>query len=177
MSPSESDPQASGAEISSGDIQAVVSSASMLVPDDRDSGEQGDEPALLPRGVVAAFVSRPTTMGWLTRFVRHRVAPSDVNDLVQDVLLEALHTTAVPSSESALPGWLTIIARRTIATHHDRRARQAKSEGIMPAPGADHSDGYAPVDPAEGHPRDGILLMIVLFTTAFAVLVLAWFAR
>lgn len=174
MAPSESDPQASEVEISSGEIQ-VVSSASMLVPDDRDSGGQCDESAFLPRGVVAVFVSRPATMGWLTRFVGHRVAPPDVNDLVQDVLLEALRTTAVPSSESALPGWLATIARRTIAMHHERRARRARHEGAMPAARADHSDAYEQKHiPGWKRQRDLVLLVTILLGTALLVLAFAW---
>lgn len=58
------------------------------------------------------------------RFVRARVAASDVDDVVQEVLV-ALATHEAERREAQRIGALaTTIARRTVAEHHRRRARE-----------------------------------------------------
>lgn len=58
----------------------------------------------------------------LARFVEKRVAPSEVDDLVQEIVV-ALARTA-PRGEERTPALAYTIARRTVAGHHRRRARE-----------------------------------------------------
>lgn len=79
----------------------------------------------------------------LTDFVRRRVPESDVEDIVQTVLVEALASDRVPAEKSELRKWLTGVARHKIADHH-RRAGRERPEEL-----ADIETGPPPVEERE----------------------------
>jgi DNA-directed RNA polymerase specialized sigma24 family protein len=85
-------------------------------------------PPALPREIIADFLSRPLTHQWVKALVRRRVASRRVEDVCQDILLEAIETKSVPSVERALPQWLKTIALRVIADYHTKRVRRARYE-------------------------------------------------
>lgn len=71
-------------------------------------------------------------------FVRRRVPASDVDDVVQTVLVEALASAARPQDEVELRKWLIGIARHKVVDHHRRASRETASDlpdvPIGPAP-------------------------------------------
>jgi DNA-directed RNA polymerase specialized sigma24 family protein len=64
----------------------------------------------------------------LTDFVRKRVAPSDVDDVVQMVLLDALASTTAPENREELRKWLMGVARNKIADLHRKGSRERPAE-------------------------------------------------
>lgn len=62
----------------------------------------------------------------LEGFVRRRVPPGEVDDLVQTVLVDALEAPAPPGDEASLRRWVVGIARHKVADFHRRKGR-AKS--------------------------------------------------
>lgn len=64
----------------------------------------------------------------LSDYVRRRVPESDVDDVVQTVLVEALASERVPEEKSELRKWLTGVARHKIADHHRRAGRERPAE-------------------------------------------------
>lgn len=64
----------------------------------------------------------------LEDFVRRRVPASDVDDVVQTVLVEALAAAERPREEDELRRWLIGIARHKVVDHHRRASREAASE-------------------------------------------------
>jgi len=78
----------------------------------------------------------------LTDYVRRRVSESDVDDVVQTVLVEALSSERVPDERTELRKWLTGVARHKIADLHRRVGREKPSElpeiETAPAPVEEH---------------------------------------
>lgn len=78
----------------------------------------------------------------LTDYVRRRVSESDVDDVVQTVLVEALSSERVPDERTELRKWLTGVARHKIADLHRRSGREKPSElpeiETAPAPVEEH---------------------------------------
>jgi DNA-directed RNA polymerase specialized sigma24 family protein len=64
----------------------------------------------------------------LVEFVRKRVGPADVDDVVQIVLLDALAATTAPTAPDELKKWVIGVARHKIADHHRRGSREKPSE-------------------------------------------------
>lgn len=64
----------------------------------------------------------------LEDYVRRRVPASDVDDVVQTVLCDALASEARPSDGDELKKWLLGIARHKVADHHRRAAREPAAE-------------------------------------------------
>lgn len=64
----------------------------------------------------------------LSEYIRKRVPESDVDDVVQTVLVEALASDRVPSEKAELRKWLTGVARHKIADHHRRAGRERPAE-------------------------------------------------
>ncbi|MBK6516459.1 MAG: sigma-70 family RNA polymerase sigma factor [Polyangiaceae bacterium] len=64
----------------------------------------------------------------LSDYIRRRVPESDVDDVVQTVLVEALASERVPDDKSELRKWLTGVARHKIADHHRRAGRERPAE-------------------------------------------------
>src|SRR5262245_11901768 len=74
------------------------------------------------------FLAEPAVRQMLAEFVRRRVPASDVDDVVQTVLVEALAAPARPRGEDELRRWLIGIARHKVVDHHRRASREAASE-------------------------------------------------
>jgi DNA-directed RNA polymerase specialized sigma24 family protein len=64
----------------------------------------------------------------LVDFVRKRVGPADVEDVVQIVLLDALAASSAPTAPDELKKWVLGVARHKIADHHRRGSREKPSE-------------------------------------------------
>src|SRR5690349_18462552 len=79
----------------------------------------------------------PETRRFLCDYVRKRVGESDVDDVVQTVLVEALASDRVPEDETEIRKWLVGVARHKIADLHRRRGREQPAElpDIETAPG------------------------------------------
>jgi len=106
-------------------------SASMPTPLD-------DEP-LLPPPVASPRGSADTTASrallgtsdvrrTLVDFVKRRVQPSDVDDVVQTVLCDALAAERIPSDASEVRRWLVGIARHKVADVHRKSKREPPAE-------------------------------------------------
>jgi DNA-directed RNA polymerase specialized sigma24 family protein len=76
----------------------------------------------------AKLLGSPEIRKMLTDFVKKRVAESDVEDVVQTVLVEALASESVPEERTELRKWLTGVARHKIADHHRRAGRERPEE-------------------------------------------------
>ncbi len=64
----------------------------------------------------------------LEDYVRRRVPASDVDDVVQTVLLDALSSPSVPGDATELRKWLLGIARHKVVDHHRRVTREPTAE-------------------------------------------------
>jgi DNA-directed RNA polymerase specialized sigma24 family protein len=86
------------------------------------------------REAVRAFLARVDTMRDVRAIVAARVPATNVDDLVQDSLREALEAAdrAPPHRADALGAWVAAIARRVVADFLEQRARRAKYQGPMP---------------------------------------------
>lgn len=78
----------------------------------------------------------------LRDYVRRRVPESDVDDVVQTVLVEALASDRAPEEKGEFRKWLTGVARHKIADHHRRSGRERPAElpdiETAPAPIEEH---------------------------------------
>ncbi|MEZ4312528.1 MAG: sigma-70 family RNA polymerase sigma factor [Polyangiaceae bacterium] len=74
------------------------------------------------------FLAEPGMRRAIEDFVRRRVPASDVDDIVQTVLVEALSAPARPQDETELRKWLLGIARHKVVDHHRRASRETASE-------------------------------------------------
>lgn len=70
----------------------------------------------------------PELRRFLRDFVRRRVNAQDVEDIVQNVLADAIASTKAPREEDELRRWLLQIARYKIADHHRRAGREVLAE-------------------------------------------------
>jgi DNA-directed RNA polymerase specialized sigma24 family protein len=86
------------------------------------------------REAVRAYLARVETMTKVRAIVAARVPATNVDDLVQDSLREALESAdrAPPHRADALGAWVAAIARRVVADFLQQRARRAKYQGPMP---------------------------------------------
>jgi len=73
------------------------------------------------------------------RFVRRRVPASEVDDLVQTVLVDALAAASPPDEEAAFKRWLMGVARHKVADHHRRKKRQPTTAEL-----GEHIEGERP---------------------------------
>lgn len=74
------------------------------------------------------LLGAPETQRLLRDYVRKRVGESDVDDVVQTVLVEALASDRAPENEAELRKWLIGVARHKIADHHRRGGREQPAE-------------------------------------------------
>jgi len=81
-----------------------------------------------PAGVGGDPLGEPALRGWVERYLRGRVPPSDVDDVVQTVLCAAVAARRVPEDEEQLRRWLIGIARHKVADLHRHRARAKEVE-------------------------------------------------
>src|SRR5690349_15785644 len=70
----------------------------------------------------------PALRRLLEDFVRRRVPATDVDDVVQTVLCDALAAQGRPTDEEELRKWLLGVARHKVADHHRRAVREPASE-------------------------------------------------
>lgn len=70
----------------------------------------------------------PGVRRMLEDFVRRRVPASDVDDVVQTVLVDALASPSIPSDATELRKWLLGIARHKVVDHHRRAVREPVAE-------------------------------------------------
>jgi DNA-directed RNA polymerase specialized sigma24 family protein len=73
-------------------------------------------------------LAEPAMRRLLEDFVRRRVPASDVDDIVQTVLMEALSSASRPHEESELRPWLLGIARHKVVDHHRRSSRETATD-------------------------------------------------
>jgi DNA-directed RNA polymerase specialized sigma24 family protein len=90
-----------------------MSQAMPTLPTSRSANETLGDPAL-----------RRT----VERFVRRRVPPSDVEDVVQTVFVDALATSDRPTEAAELTRWLLGIARHKVVDRHRRATREPPAE-------------------------------------------------
>ena len=76
----------------------------------------------------ATFLADPALASQLARFVRTRVPPIDVDDIVQSTLADALASGSAPESDAELKPWIFGIARNKIADHFRRTRREVPRE-------------------------------------------------
>lgn len=69
-------------------------------------------------------LAKDETRQQVERFVRRRVPASEVDDIVQTVLVDALASASPPDEEAAFKRWLMGVARHKVADHHRRKQRQ-----------------------------------------------------
>jgi len=80
-------------------------------------------PALSIQDQNAARLSDPALRDGLLKFARRRLPPSEVEDLVQNTLTEALVAANPPSDAAEFRRWVHGIARHKIADNYRRRGR------------------------------------------------------
>lgn len=81
-----------------------------------------------PPAPVKKSIGDPELRRALTEFVRRRVPPSDVDDVVQTVLVDALAAPNAPAEPRELTRWMLGIARHKVADLHRRAHREPPAE-------------------------------------------------
>ena len=71
----------------------------------------------------------------ITAMVRKRVPPSEVDDIVQSTLAEAVASPEAPVDKDALRRWLSGVARHKVADFHRRRGREVALDSAPELPG------------------------------------------
>lgn len=90
-----------------------------------------------PARALRVHVATPSARRALTRYIASRIAASEVEDLVQATLCEALASGHAPDDERDLERWLLGIARFKIADAYRASARtRAEELGDLAAPAA-----------------------------------------
>lgn len=88
------------------------------------------------RASERALLGDPELRRFLREYVKKRVQPADVDDVVQTVLVEALASSRLPAVEAGDPTevrkWLVGIARHKCADVHRRAGRERPSEEELP---------------------------------------------
>jgi RNA polymerase sigma factor (sigma-70 family) len=92
-------------------------------------------------GDRAALLASPELQAALRRFVRARAPASEVDDLVQATLTDALVSTSAPNEKGELERWIYGVARNKVADHFRRTSREAPGE---PPPGEEAVAESAP---------------------------------
>ncbi|MEP7126462.1 MAG: sigma-70 family RNA polymerase sigma factor [Byssovorax sp.] len=77
---------------------------------------------------MKTLLGDPALRRALSDFVRRRVPPSDVDDVVQTVLVDALAATNAPSDPRELTRWMLGVARHKVADLHRRAHREPPAE-------------------------------------------------
>lgn len=116
------------------------------LPSPAPSPAPGQEPSPTPRPERPERLGQRDLLAALRAYVRRRVPASDVDDIVQGVLCEALAARRIPEADSALAAWLIGIARHEIADAQRRAARVS--------PQGDIEAGAAPADDAAIEARE-----------------------
>ncbi len=82
--------------------------------------------------------SDPRLLGAIEAMVRRRVPASEVDDIVQSALADAVASTDAPEDPEALRRWLSGVVRHKVADFH-RRHRRELALDEAPEPGEDPS--------------------------------------
>ena len=77
---------------------------------------------------MKTLLGDPALRRALSDFVRRRVPPSDVDDVVQTVLVDALAATNAPTDPRELTRWMLGVARHKVADLHRRAHRELPAE-------------------------------------------------
>ncbi len=77
---------------------------------------------------MKTLLGDPALRRALSDFVRRRVPPSDVDDVVQTVLVDALAATNAPADPRELTRWMLGVARHKVADLHRRAHREPPAE-------------------------------------------------
>jgi len=87
---------------------------------------------------MKTLLGDPALRRALSDFVRRRVPPSDVDDVVQTVLMDALAAPSPPTDPRELTRWMLGVARHKVADLHRRAHREPPAElpdlEAVPAP-------------------------------------------
>ena len=105
---------------------------SSLVVSQSMASESGDRATLL---------ASPELQAALRRFVRARAPASEVDDLVQATLTDALASESAPDEKDELERWIYGVARNKVADHFRRNSREAPGD---PPPGEEAVAESAP---------------------------------
>lgn len=81
-----------------------------------------------PPAAMKTSLGDPALRRALTDFVRRRVPPSDVDDVVQTVLMDALAAPNAPTDPRELTRWMLGIARHKVVDLHRRAHREPPAE-------------------------------------------------
>ena len=81
-----------------------------------------------PPAATKTLLGDPALRRALTDFVRRRVPPSDVDDVVQTVLMDALAAPNAPADPRELTRWTLGVARHKVADLHRRVHREPPAE-------------------------------------------------
>ncbi|MEO7110468.1 MAG: sigma factor, partial [Polyangiaceae bacterium] len=80
-----------------------------------------------PSDHLRRHLEEPRFLAWLSSIVRRRVPSSDVDDVVQAVLCDALASHLIPSDHREISRWICGIAKNKVADFHRRAKRQNES--------------------------------------------------
>jgi DNA-directed RNA polymerase specialized sigma24 family protein len=85
-----------------------------------------------------AELSDPTLRLFLARYLRRRLPAADADDALQAVYCAALEARRVPDDAVELRRWLTVIARRKVASFYERASSEQlgdpPEQAVEPAP-------------------------------------------
>ncbi|MEO8796513.1 MAG: hypothetical protein ABI551_01385 [Polyangiaceae bacterium] len=99
------------------------------------SRPMGKEAGLSPVDQLRRQLETPGFLARLANIVRRRVPASDVDDVVQSVVCDALGSAFIPIDDGEITCWIFGIARNKVADVH-RRAKREASAPDEPAGGA-----------------------------------------
>lgn len=97
----------------------------------RSTGSPAGSPAG-PTDGGAAALGDPEVRRFLRDYVKKRVGPDDVDDVVQTVLVDALASAKRPHETAEVRKWLVGIARHKCADHHRRSGRERPAVDELP---------------------------------------------
>jgi DNA-directed RNA polymerase specialized sigma24 family protein len=85
-----------------------------------------------------AELSDPTLRLYLARYLRRRLPAADADDALQAVYCAALEARSVPDDLEELRRWMTVVARRKVASYYERSASEQlgdpPEQAVEPAP-------------------------------------------
>jgi DNA-directed RNA polymerase specialized sigma24 family protein len=124
------------------------------------------EGAIVTATTIASGLADPRLHRDLARAVRRRLAPTDVDDVVQSTLTEALRAPSLPEAYEELRRFVFAIARQKVAEYYRRREREQRNalqvadEPPVPPPSRDLLDWAARAIPQEGHAEETLEWML-----------------
>jgi DNA-directed RNA polymerase specialized sigma24 family protein len=86
-----------------------------------------------PKDHLRRHLEAPGFLAWLSSIVRRRVPSSDVDDVVQAVLCDALASQLIPIDQREIGRWICGIAKNKVADFHRRAKREALVDNEEPS--------------------------------------------